>query len=220
MEKQHELVSEILRRLSREGILDHVLLIGSWCSSFYKGYFKNIDYAPVLRTRDIDFLVPLRARFPRTTDITKLFTDLGFETEFLGNGCMRLESPELFLEFLIPEVGPPKEKPYALPQLKFNAQPLRHLQMLWRDPIVIDLSGVAVHLPHPADYALHKFIIWSERTKAEKKTKDRESAFLVLDALIEKGDLSHLKLAFENLTPKEKKRVLTTIETSGRQIPF
>ena len=81
MEKQHKLVVEILRRLSKEAILDRVLLIGSWCASFYKHYLSGVDYTPVLRTRDIDFLVPLRARFPRTIDIAELFADLGFETD-------------------------------------------------------------------------------------------------------------------------------------------
>lgn len=66
MEKQPELVIKVLKRMSEAGILDHILLIGSWCTSFYKDYFKGTDYAPTIKTRDIDFSDGLRPFHLRT----------------------------------------------------------------------------------------------------------------------------------------------------------
>lgn len=216
MEKQHKLVVEILRRFSNSGILKHVLLIGSWSAFFYQDYFQGILYAPVLRTRDIDFLVPTRVHFPKEVDLGTLLADLGFEVEFSApSGLMKLESDELILEFLAPEVGPPKTKPQSLPQLKFNVQSIRHLSMLWRAPITVKISGIEVNLPHPADYCLHKLFIHDRRKNLDKKAKDLESAFLVLEALREKEGINNLTLAYKNLSKKEQKQVSTVLTKHG-----
>ena len=47
-----------------QGILNKILIIGSWCLSFYQDYFKGTDYRPIIKTRDIDFVVPLNPKFP------------------------------------------------------------------------------------------------------------------------------------------------------------
>jgi len=214
VEKQNELVLEILKRLSGAGVLERVLLIGSWAASFYRGYFRSPDYAPVLRTRDIDFLIAPRTRFSKPVDLHLLLKDLGFDLEFSPGGYMRLESDELILEMLSPEVGPPKNRPLSFPDLKFNAQPLRHLSTLSRDPIVIDIEGVAVHLPHPADFALHKLVISDSRKNREKKSKDIESAYQILEALLSKEQESVLRLAFQELSQKEQQKVRKLI-TAG-----
>lgn len=211
------LVIEILRRLSKAGVLEHLLLIGSWCGAFYKEYFKNVLYAPILRTRDIDFLVPVRPRFSSQIDLSDLLADLGFEVSYGGSGLMKLESEDLSLELLVPEVGPPKTKPHPVPNLKFNAQPIRHLSMLWRDPICVTLSGIPVRLPHPADFGLHKLFISNRRKNADKKVKDLEMAFAVLDALLEKGETASLAEAFQDTTPKEQKTIMNLLKKNGRE---
>jgi hypothetical protein len=215
VEKQNRLVIEILKRLSAHGVLGQVLIIGSWCAGFYKAYFVKADYHPRLKTRDIDFLLPVRAVFPKPIDLEKLLAPLGFEIEFYGEGYMKLESDELALELLIPEVGPAREKPHPLPALKFNAQPLRHTAMLWRDPIEVRIEGVRVRLPHPADFCLQKLIVSGKRRKAGSAEKDRLSAFEVLDALIERGEIANLHAAYRELTKAEKKVVDRALLDAG-----
>ena len=217
MSNQPKLVTDILKRLSKAGVLDDILLIGSWSTTFYKDYFKGVEYVPIIRTRDIDFLVPYPTKFKRETDLQEILSDLGFETDFKSNGLMKLENDELILEFLVPEVGPPKTKPHPLPQLKFNAQPLRHLLMLWRDPIVVKVSGICVQVPHPADYCLHKLFIFDRRKTEDKKRKDYASAIQVLEALIEQKDLKNLSLSFKALSKKEQKRVMAVLKEAGYQ---
>lgn len=201
--------------MSEAGILDNVLLIGSWCAFFYKQYFSKVEFNPVIRTRDIDFLVKTNPKFPKSVDLEELLKPIGFEIEFFGKGYMKLESEELAIEFLVPEVGRPSGRPLPLPAIKLNAQPIRHLTILWRNPIQITLSGVQVKLPHPVDYLLQKLVIAKERKKADKAEKDRQSAFAVLDAIIENGELPEFHRAIKSLSKKELKTVSLELEKSN-----
>jgi len=213
--EQSKLVIDVLKRLSKEDVLNNVLVIGSWCAHFYKDYFSKQDYNPRIRTRDIDLLVPLRPRFSKQIDLEEVLSSLGFEIEFFGKGYMKLESEELIIEFLIPEVGPNKEKPVPLPDLKLNAQPLRHLSHLWRDPIEVTTSGITIRLPHPADYAIHKLIIAGKRTGKDKAEKDRASAFEVIQALIDKGEQAAIEASLEYLSRSELKAAKEELKQAG-----
>ncbi len=220
MERQNRLVKKILSVLASKGILDGVLLIGSWCAYFYKSYFSSPEYNPRIRTRDIDFLLPTRPRFKNDVDLEQLMAPLGFEVEFFGKGYMKLESEELSLEFLIPEVGPHKERPVTLTELKFNAQPLRHMAMLWRNPISVRIEGIKMKLPHPADFFIQKLIVASKRRAAlkGKRDKDRETAFEVLDALLKSGAIDELRAAMSETTTSERRIVMDQLKVAGRMI--
>ena len=59
MEKsQYKLCIEVLRRLDKAGILKDVVLVGSWCTLFYKEFFGRSKYIVSLKTRDMDMLIP------------------------------------------------------------------------------------------------------------------------------------------------------------------
>lgn len=122
--KQYKLWREILNRFHKNGLLDNIVLIGSWCLPFYKDYFhssKVVDEA-ALKTRDIDFLIPRPSRIHQKVDIPKLVKDLGFITTFGGGkGYIKLEHPDLIMEFLVPERGRGTDKPFPLPNLGLNA---------------------------------------------------------------------------------------------------
>lgn len=57
--KKYSLCLEVLRRMQKEGILDKVMLVGSWCVFLYEDYFDKKGLLPPLRTRDLEFLIPL-----------------------------------------------------------------------------------------------------------------------------------------------------------------
>ncbi|MBI2092955.1 MAG: hypothetical protein HYY43_03435 [Deltaproteobacteria bacterium] len=203
--------------MSKSGILDNVLLVESWCAYFYKQYFSKIEYNPVIKTRDIDFLVNVRPTFSKSVDLEELLKPIGFEIEFFGSGYMKLESEELAIEFLVPEIGRPSEKPMPLPALKLNAQPLRHLDILWRNPIKVAVSGIFIRLPHPVDYLLQKLVIAGRRKKADKSEKDRQSALAVLDAVIDNDELQEFHKAVKYLSKKELKTVTEELSRAGRE---
>jgi len=214
VKNQSELVQDVLRIMAKAKILDNVLVIGSWCAHLYTIYFTDQDYIPRIRTRDIDFLTKTRPSFPKEVDFEELLSPLGFEVEFFGKGYMKLESEELMLEFLTPEVGRPTEKPVPLVELKFNAQPLRHLSILWRDPIQVSLDDINIHLPHPADYMLQKLLSSSNRKNNDKAAKDREMSFEVFRALLQKDEKQVILSSFNNLSKAEKKIVKELLKNS------
>ena len=73
-------------------------------------------------------------------------------------GSQRAIIDELIIELLVPEKGRGTDKPFLLPMLGFNAQPLRFLDLLSQNTITIDADGTPVTLPHPVNFAIHKLI--------------------------------------------------------------
>jgi hypothetical protein len=167
---QFNLCIEVLRRLDRAGILQHIVLAGSWCTLFYQDWFSQVDYAPALRTRDL--VLPKPAKIIGHTDVAELLKDLGFIVGFTGSqGYIRLEHPELIVEFLVAERGRPSEKPFALPQLGLNAQALRFLDYLTANPITVMVQDFCLTVPHPARFALHKLVVSTRRPNPEKTSQ-------------------------------------------------
>ena len=161
MEKnQYNLCIEVLKRFENAGIMSNVILIGSWCIPFYKQYFCGVKYISAIKTRDMDILVPYPKGIKSKVNIPELLKDLGFIINFMGSkGYIRLEHPELIIEFLTPEKGRGTDKPCPLPQLSLNAQPIRLLNMLIDNLITVTVNDISIILPHPVYFALHKLII-------------------------------------------------------------
>lgn len=214
MEKnQYELCIEVLKRLKKAGVLNDIILIGSWCIPFYKNYFKGVRYPTAIKTRDIDFLVPIPSKTKKKTDIPELLKDLGFIVGFKGHeGYIQLEHSDLIIEFLVPEKGRGLDKPYKLPQFGLNAQALRFLELLTRETIKVKIEGIELSLPHPANFAFHKLIISQRRLKEEKALKDVNTAVEILNALIDKNDLRKIRSVFDSLLPKWQKKIIEKLD--------
>lgn len=213
--KQSELCLEILKRFHKAGILDDFIVIGSWCIYFYKEYFSNISYIDqtTIRTRDIDFLIDKPAKLKYTVDIPELLKDLGFVTIFKGReGYLKLDHPDLMLDFLVPEKGKGTDKPVPLTKLGMNAVALRFLNLLTENIIKIKVEDFNISAPHPANFALHKLIIFQRRLKEDKAAKDRNAAIEILRALINKGEAVTIKRVFDSMLPKWQKKVIKGLE--------
>ena len=209
MEKsQYKLCVEVLRRLDKAGVLKNVVLVGSWCTLFYKEFFGRTKYMVSLKTRDIDLLIPRPAEIKAKTDVAELLKDLGFIVGFSGSkGYIRLEHPELIVEFLVPERSRGSDKPYTLSQLGLNAQALRFLDFLAENTIKMKVEGITVTLPHPANFALHKLLILTRRPAPEKQMKDKEAATRILTALIDKGQKDIIRNVFDAMSRRRQGKV-------------
>ena len=130
MANQRTLCHTVLERLAAAGVLDDLVIIGSWCLESYRTYFDRRTPLTTLRTRDIDFLVPRPTQLRHPADVPALLEDLGFVCDFQRAGYIRLVHPDLIVEFLVPERGRGTDKPVPLPQLHMNAQALRFLDLL------------------------------------------------------------------------------------------
>jgi hypothetical protein len=212
---QYNLCASVLDRLNSTGVLDGVVIVGSWCMLFYVRYFNTPDYQASIRTRDIDIAIPLPARFRTNVDLGDLLSPLGFVSDFQGpESYIRFLHPDLIVEFLVPERGRSSQKPFPLPMLGINAQPLRFLDLLLGDSISVPFQSINVRLPHPANFALHKLLI-SGRRQNEKGEKEREQAVAVMRALHAAGQDIRLRAVFATLPGKWKTQIMRAIDITG-----
>ena len=102
----------------------------------------------------------------------------------------------LRVEFLTPNEGPETDDPAPLPALSTDAQPLRFLDFLIRDPepaVLLHGQGVYVMVPSPQRYAVHKLILARRRQLGTAKIeKDLQQAEALFEILVRKrrGELS------------------------------
>ncbi|MFC1699931.1 GSU2403 family nucleotidyltransferase fold protein [Candidatus Omnitrophota bacterium] len=212
--KTFNLCMQVLHRFEKANLLKHVILIGSWSIYFYKYYFKSKEYSTFIRTKDIDFLIPIPPKFNKKIHIFDLVEDLGFLERYIGSkGYIKLDHPDLTIEFLVPERGRGYNRPYPIPQLGINAQPLRFLDFLIDNSISIVAEGLHLRAPHPAAYALHKFIIFKRRRKIDKHDRDIEGALRVFRELIRHNRESEIKIIFNKMNEKWQKKVLDNLRS-------
>jgi hypothetical protein len=220
--KQYELCLEILRRFHRKNILNHFVLIGSWCVVFYKEYFVSLPYInhTTLKTRDMDFLISKPDKIEQAVDITSLLKDLGFITAFRGPyGYIKHDHPDLIVEFLVPAKGKGSDKPYSVPKLGTNAEALRFLDFLSENTIKVKIEDFYLNLPHPVNFALHKLIVSQRRDKEDKAIKDRNIALEILKALINKEEAKLIDMVFKSMPRKWQKKVIRGLgETTEKEI--
>ena len=68
-------------------------------------------------------------------------------------------------------------------------------------------------MPHPAAYALHKFIIFKRRIKKDKQNRDIEGALRVFRELIKKGEDKIIKEIFRRMNKKWQKTVIQNLKS-------
>lgn len=206
---KYKLVEQILTRLHKVGLSPHFVLIGSWAIYYYRYYFKSRNYWPSIRTRDMDFLVSVPPpHVPVPVNMPGILSDLGFVTGFRGEqGYMVLQHSELMIEFLVPERGRGWNKPVDLPDFGVNAQPLRYLDMLLKDTVVVRVHGINLRLPHPARFALHKLIVAGRRSSTAKAEKDRNEARKVLTAMKTSGEWHTVADCLRSLPSKWRRTI-------------
>jgi len=210
---QRTVCQRVLQRLATAGVLEDIVLIGSWCLEGYRSYFDRKTPLTALRTRDIDFLVPRPTHIRRSVDVPGLLAELGFVTDFHRGGYLRLMHPELIVEFLVPERGRGTSQPVRVPGFKVNAQALRFLNILADRTVMGTVEGVQVRLPHPAAFALHKLLIAPRRQgKPSKQAKDVEAAVAVLEALRAQGETRTIKAQFDAMPRRWQTRIRRTLE--------
>lgn len=215
---QYDLCCEVLRRLEKKGVLSHLVLTGSWCLLLYRSYFDQKELFSTLRTRDMDFLVPVPLKLRDRVDIPRLLADLGFLTEYKGcAGYMQLMHPEVMLEFLVPMRGPATDKPFDLPQLGLNAQRLRYMDIALMHPIRLTFEGIPVQVPHPACFALHKLLVAPRRKEVFKRERDVEVAVELLDLLFGRGDVLILADVLGRFPVPWRKTVLNVLREAGQE---
>ena len=208
---QVDLLLRILRSFSEAGVLDQCMLIGSWCLHFYRFEFGKADLLPAVRTLDVDFLIPNPRQVKRLVDVPLLLKEEGFIPIMnFSSGLVQYQHPELLVEFLTPEMGRGYHKPREIRPWQIQAQEIRYLNFLTGFPKKILYENMAVYVPEPAAFALHKLIVSARRTKKEKREKDLDSAVGVLEFLFkDPGEKAKVRAILGKIPSKWRKTILS-----------
>jgi len=183
-----------------EPYLDRLVLVGGFAVRLYEQHPRAIPAATrILRTFDADLATP--ARLPvRGRPLAALAAAAGLQPDFRGDRIppvMRFVfappsgtaegEEEYSVEFLTPLTGPPVDRAGRVPvttdvQAGVTAQRLRYLDLLLETPWRVSLAGLAgleadrepmaVQVPHPGCFMLHKLLIAGERTREDRRAKD------------------------------------------------
>lgn len=86
---------KILQSLDRAGVLDNLILVGSWSLPVYRFLYESPEI-PVLRTTDLDFLVKNPKKISAKADVPKILEDLGFSCQFdISSQLIKFERQDL-----------------------------------------------------------------------------------------------------------------------------
>lgn len=210
-----DLFENILKIFSKNDLFDEgVELIGSWCFYLYQKKL-GVETFP-LRTMDIDFLIPNPFKGKDHKDFIDDLKGLGFEIGFRPDGSLYLWSADFKIEFITQEKGSGSDKAIKVKKLGLSAIPLRYMNILFEEPIVIKLKGVKVLVPDPKNFCLHKLIVASQRRKIDKKLKDLKQAICVFKVL----DKSELRLGFDDLPKGWRNKVVKVIAKYKKELPL
>ena len=187
----------VIRRLSDYGFFNAGgVLIGTHAFLAY-GNMLGVRWGDASRTQDVDFAhagkqmaiaLPSNLEVDAHAAIESLqlgFVPLMSIAGRAGGSYLNPRDPEFRLDFLTPlHCG--GDEPYEHPQLKIMLQPLKFMEYLLEDvqqAVLFCAEGAVIaNVPHPARYALHKLLVFAERSAARrpKANKDlRQSAALI-----------------------------------------
>jgi len=207
----------VLEALQREGLLNQLILIGSWCAYFYEEYFTKGSFEAGIKTLDMDFLVPKpRMLGKEAKSVKAVLEPLDFDPDFTVSGWERFVHPHLRVEFLVPRMGPTSDEPRLIKELGVIAQPLRHTSVLVENVITIRRDKLCVNVPHPIAFALHKLFVSTRRKEKGKRAKDMELAFRVLEAAERSGSVKDAAVIWKAFTEKERKAIRGVFASGDR----
>jgi hypothetical protein len=220
VEKENDLFFSILIRLDKEEVLRDIILIGGWCPLVYKEYFGNPVEISMQRTADLDLLVPNPPRIHKDVDVSLIFKELGFDKKVsLLDGYEKYVHPDLEVEFLTPERGRGRGKPYSIDKLHINAQGLRYLDLIQSYTMKTSYNGISINVPEPTAYVLHKFIVSDRRKKPFKREKDIETARQLGEYLLDQeSQRNKMQEIYLSLPEKWKKDLIKIVKGTSEKI--
>lgn len=191
-------IGQIVAALAEAGIFRlSAILIGTVAYQTYAAMLGSRLPLAAVQTGDVDIAqfkhvsIAIEEQAPDILDTLKK-VDSSFHaaphlhdqrraTSYVGKSGIRVD-------FVTPNQGPDTDAPARLPALGTDAQQLRFLDFLIRDPepaLLLHGEGTYVQVPSPQRYAVHKLIVARRRhAGAAKSDKDLRQAEALLDVLV------------------------------------
>ena len=214
VEENYNLLASVFRELQKAGVLQHLILAGSWCQYFYRIFFSNSPEVPLLRTTDIDFLIPNPPGIQNDADVPHILSGLGFDAHFDYNtGLVKYVHPDLEIQFLTPALGRGKDTPYSIKTLHLNAEGLRYLNLLQKYSFTMQHTGISIRLPEPEAFVFQKILASRERKDPAKKEKDVSAAQIIGElCLRDASRRPRLKNIFISIPVRWQKKIISILK--------
>ena len=201
------MVGNVVAAMARAGIFRlHGVLVGSLAFQTYAGLLGVKFPGAALMTADIDFAqfhavsVFVEDSLPPLIDLLRKVDPTYRQVPHIADPAATIaftNASDLRIEFLTPNRGKDDYagEPIRMPALGgASAQALRFLDFLIRYPIdsvLLHQGGVAVKVPAPERYAVHKLIVATRRRKDRsglaKIEKDLRQAGMLIEAMSQSG---------------------------------
>lgn len=173
------LFNTILDEFENTGILEEMMLAGSWCQHVYRENLEQSSLIPATQTNDIDFLLPNPFKSTKEVDISEILKKHDLKVDLdIQTGSMRFidKRKDFKVEFITPEPGANKKRPYNIKNLGIKASGIHYLEIPLKYSTIMNYRGHKIRVPEPEAYAMHKFIVAPRRKDEDKAEKDRSAA--------------------------------------------
>lgn len=193
-------IGEILRTLARAGLFrQRACVVGTHAFGAYAGLLGVRLRGGSLVTQDLDIAqfaaismaVAEVERIDLLAELRKVDPSYRAHVRGLAEGKAYtfVNAAKHRVELLTPNRGPDDDAPARLPSLGAHAHRFRFLDFLIRDPVpavVLHGGGIAVEVPAPERFAVHKLIVAHRRARDPLKSrKDLDQAARLIEALSE-----------------------------------
>lgn len=208
-DERSDIFLSVLDVFAELGLLDDLILVGSWTHLFFREYLGDPQAVPPIRTTDVDFLVTHPKKERKKIDIPAAIRKLGFLEKYdFVNGTAKYVHSELDLEFLANKIGKGEVNVYDVKPLGIKAHTIRYLSMLEAYAIEVCFQNYKVRVPEPAAYALHKLLINHERSE-KKKTKDMDTVRAISTELLKRdGERRRIGQVLGGIPGKWQRKIL------------
>lgn len=188
-------LAQVLDTLEEAGLLRQAVVVGTAAYQCYSAPVGHMLPASAMTTQDADLATASLAISSidanETLEAILRRADPSFRPL---PGLDRAAPPSHFrsasgfvVDLLTPQLRRNDPNPMPLPALAAGAAPLQHLAWLIADPVdaaVLHRSGIAVRIPQPARFAVHKLLVAQKRGgDTTKRAKDLVQAGALITAL-------------------------------------
>jgi len=208
--KPPEEVGKVVAALAEAGVFRlRGVLVGTVAFQTYSAMLGVRLPNAAIQTDDVDIAqdrnvsIAMHDKTPPLIEVLrKVDPDFRDVPTLHGPATFSYRSRKLRVDILTPNTGPDSDTPVRLPAFGTDAQQLRFLDFLIRDPepaVLLHNEGVYVTVPSPERFALHKLIVAKRRIAGSGKSgKDLRQASALIAVLV-KARHSELCAAWEDV---------------------
>lgn len=216
-EKQQSVFWNIIRKFNELGILQYVVVIGSWAEYLYQDLFGD-SYVASLKTRDIDFVYRNINKPVNAVSLVEELKSIGFSyAEDSVTGTSKFYSDDdSELEFIAKSLGSGTQSQVKISALGIVVDSLRDVNLLDAYTCEVKKNGFTILVPEPAVFVIHKIVINEHRVPVSKKPKDIEAVEHLLPFI--KSSYYHQQKfveIYDRLSKKQKSSFWKTVLASG-----